>query len=410
MKGYRKALPFALGLLVLTLVTWAYAPRGSVLAQDTTATPNPSPTSSPLSFPPGMSANEKAQLQLLYDFNPDISSITTGSLTGSDRAALDVMWAQNYDTLEMIRVAMNRAENSQVRDHVRLLYQMRQKDQILLNQIEKQVGPVGGTATPTAAVTATQAATVAPTGTSVATAAPTSTSVATTAATSAATASATSAATAGPTTGPSSTTAATSAAANRIQAMEAAGAVFANGSQPVSLNNVPVLPGTALGQLGFQSVNLNDMFLARVLYAPNGQFDLAFDMQMTSALNLAEDTANVVQTGSSNPVLQAVARHLYQEDGIDLLILQILGDRVFFDQDLIVSFPAPPGVPGQATPTPASTESATPAASGTSTATLPASGTSTATPAASGTSTVTPSAGGTSTTTPPAGGTSTATP
>lgn len=366
MVRYRKVLPAVLGILVLFISAFSFAPRGAAFVQ-TTATPTPA--SRPLPFPLGFSEGEKATLQSLYDFSPDISPITPGSLSASDRTALDVMWAQNYNILQMLRAAMNRSKNLQMRAHIRLLYEMRSKDQQLLNQLEKQVSPISGTATPGVTTVPTGVATTAPTSTTAATTAPTSTTAATTAPTEAATtapsptaeatANATIVATApvGYPPVPTATEAAGYPAVPTAGAtMETTGTPQGNLSaenttngRPVSLQNVPILPNTALGQLGFHSINLEGAFLDKITRVPGNLFDAAFSVQMTSALNLGQDTAGAVRTSSTNAVLQNVASHLQKENSLDLLLLQVLGDRIFFNQSLNVQFPgvSPQGVQNQ---------------------------------------------------------------
>lgn len=402
MKRYQSVSPAILGILALFVGAWSFAPRSTAPAQGEVT---PTPTSRPLSFPSGLPDDQRAVVQSLYDFSPDISSITPGSLVGSDRTALDVLWAHNYNTLQMLRVAMSRARNSRVRDEVRLLYQMRLKDQILLNQLEAQVGPAAGTSTPTAvststagspttAVTSTTVVTTVPTGsaTAVSTSAPTvaattlpteqptavvtstmaatlvsppvETSVPTgvTTSTSAATSAATSEAT---TTGEATSVPTSEATAETTGAPEGIIIEGLGKIHPVSLRAVPILPGTGLGQLGFQTIDLNAVYLNKIMRVPNNQFDLAFATQLNGALYMALDVAREVQTTSTNPVLQSVAQHMVQENQLDLVLLQILGDRVFFDQSLRVHFPTSVAAPGQ--PTPVVTESATPVPSGTAT-------------------------------------------
>jgi hypothetical protein len=388
MKRYQKALPALLGILALLVGAWSFAPQNTALGQ-TVATPSASGRS--LSFPPGLSANQKALLQAQYDFNPDISSITPGSLVGADRTALDVMWAQNNAALQMTRLAISRARNSQVRAEARLMYQMLSKDQALLNQLEAQVGPVAGTPTPVATLTGTSTpvATTAPTSSATAVETSLPTEAATTEPTTAATIAPTEAATTEPTTAAtivpteaatteptaaateSATAAATiasTAAVTEEPTLEASGTPEATvegtlsasnrgggGSAPVSLNNVPILPDTILDRLGFHWINLNGVYLNKVNRLSNSQFDLGFVTQVATLENMAIDTDRVVQTTSTNPVLQGVAKHLYEEYGLNLVMLQILGDRVFFGQSLTIHFPTPPGQS-----TPAGTESATP--------------------------------------------------
>lgn len=356
MRRYQKALPAIIGILALLAGAWSFAPRASALAQaQTTATATPA--SRPLSFPSGFSANQKDLLQSQYDFSVDISSITPGSLSASDQTALDVMAAQNYIALQMARVAMSKGQNAQVRAHARLLYQMRLKDQQLLNQIEAQVRGTGET--PTAAVSETPAATASATtvATEVATTSPTAsaTAVATTAATVAPTVAATTAATESVT--PAATTAATASAttaATEAPTGEATGTSSGSsvngegGVSPLpSLNAVPILPDTTLGRLGFHTINLNRAFLANVTRFSGSHVDSAFIVQTTSLQSMAMDTDRVVETTASNPVLQSIARHLEEEYGLSNLILQVLGDRVFFGVGLGVAYPPPVSVSGK---------------------------------------------------------------
>lgn len=154
-------------------------------------------------------------------------------------------------------------------------------------------------------------------------------------------------------------------------------------AKPSSLSHVQILPETPEGQLGFQWVDLNVVFVKKVKNATGSTFGLVLLNELIGEHAMGVETAQAAEVSSTNPSIQALARHLAQEESIHIMLMSTLRDRLYFHQDTPIYFPAPPNL----TPTESATGTETPAASGTAsptgtTAPAAATETATATPAA----------------------------